>query len=267
MCGWMRQWRSCSEPLYVRLKQFVLRSKVVGTDDTPVKVLDRKLPHARKGRIWPYVGDRDHRSGSLRLHADARTRRTGEFLKSYRGYVQADAYSAYDSFFTKPERGLIEVACWAHARRHFRDALESDRARMGAVLAMIGQLYGVEKMAREGGLCGEELLVLREQGARPVLDRLHGYLQQIQEQVLPKSQAGQAAAYALKNWTALTRYCDDADLSIDNNAAERALRGIAIGPQQLDIFRQRPRWANGSRAAELHRIVRSGDGRSVRLVS
>lgn len=236
LCGWLRPCADLLEPLYQNLKQFVLSSKVVGTDDTPVKVLDRKLPHARRGRIWPYVGDRDHAAVVYDYTASRERAGPEEFLKNYRGHVQADAYPAYDSFFLAPERGLIEVGCWAHARRHFRDALESDRARMGAVLAMIGQLYGVEKMAREGGLCGEELLVLRQQGARPVLDRLHGYLQQIQEQVLPKSQAGQAAAYALKNWTALTRYCDDADLSIDNNAAERALRGIAIGRNNWTFF-------------------------------
>lgn len=74
MCGWMRQSAELLAPLYGRLKEFVLRSKVVGTDDTPVKVLDRRLPHARKGRMWPYVGDRDHPGHHLRLHADAGTR-------------------------------------------------------------------------------------------------------------------------------------------------------------------------------------------------
>jgi transposase len=115
MGGWMRQSAQLLDPLYVRLKQFVLSSKVVGTDDTPVKVLDRKLKRAtRRGRFWPYIGDREH-PAAVFDYTPTRERAGPEtFLKAYRGYLQADAYVAYDSFFTNPERGLVEVACWAH---------------------------------------------------------------------------------------------------------------------------------------------------------
>lgn len=230
MCGWMRQSAELLDPLYLRLKQFVLSSKVVGTDDTPVKVLDRSLPRAtRKGRFWPYLGDRDH-PAAVFDYTPSRERAGPEmFLKHYRGYLQADAYVAYDAFFTNPERGLVEVACWAHTRRHFHKALGTDSARMGAVLAYIAQLYGIEKQARRSGLAGEDVRLLREHASRPVLEKLRAYLEKIREQVLPKSEAGQAVNYALKNWTALTRYLEDGDLSIDNNHTERSLRGIAVG--------------------------------------
>lgn len=76
----------------------------------------------------------------------------------------------------------------------------------------------------------------REQGARPILDRLHEYLLTIGEQVLPKSEAGQAIAYTLNNWDALTRYCSDGDLSIDNNATERSLRSFAVGRNNWTFF-------------------------------
>ncbi|HEY4359186.1 MAG TPA: IS66 family transposase [Acidobacteriaceae bacterium] len=230
MCGWMRQSAELLDPLYVRLKQFVLSSKVVGTDDTPVKVLDRRLKRAtRKGRFWPYVGDRNH-SAAVFDYTPTRERAGPEqFLKSYRGYLQVDAYVAYDNFFTNPERGLVEIACWAHTRRHFHKALDTDSARMGAVLAYIAQLYKLEKRARQAGIMGEDLRLLRAQGSTPVLEKVHEYLEKIREEVLPKSEAGQAVAYALKNWTALTRYVEDGDLSIDNNHTERSLRGIAIG--------------------------------------
>ncbi len=134
-----------------------------------------------------------------------------------------------DSFFTRPERGLVEVACWAHSRRHFHQALDTDSARMGAVLAHIALLYKIEKHARRSGISGQDLRLLREQASRPALERLHQYLNKIRDEVLPKSEAGQAVAYALKNWTALTRYLEDGDLSIDNNHTERSLRGIAVG--------------------------------------
>jgi transposase len=136
---------------------------------------------------------------------------------------------AYDSFFTDPERRLVEVACWAHTRRHFHQALDTDSARMGAVPAYIAQLYAVEKSARQAGIAGDDLRLLRQHGAAPVLIDLHAYLLKIREEVLPKSPAGQAVNYALKNWPALTRYSEDGDLSIDNNHTERSLRGIAVG--------------------------------------
>jgi transposase len=236
LCGWMGQVAELLDPLYERAKKLVLASKVVQTDDTPVKVLDPSLPKTRTGRIWPYVGDALHPAV---VYDYTRTRESAgpeAFLKGYRGYLQADAYSAYDRFFAEPERGMIEVGCWAHARRHFYDARETDPARMGAVLAAIAQLYAVEKLARERGISGEERRILREQGARPALDELHVYLLRIRVELLPKSAAGQAVAYALKNWAALTRYCEDGDLEIDNNAAERSLRGIAVGRNNWTFF-------------------------------
>lgn len=236
MCGWMRPCADLLDPLYRKLKDFVLASKVVGTDDTPVKVLDRKLPQTRKGRIWPYVGDRDH-PAVIYDYTPTRERAGPErFLKDFRGHLQADAYVVYDSFFTDPSRGMVEVGCWAHARRHFHNALEEDSARMGGVLAMIAHLYEVEKARRRDGLRGEALQILREREARPMLNGLHEYLLAIRDQVLPKSEAGQAIAYALKNWTALTRYCSDGDLLIDNNGTERSLRSFAVGRNNWTFF-------------------------------
>jgi transposase len=107
---------------------------------------------------------------------------------------------------------------------------------MGGVLAMVAHLYEVEKVSRLQGLRGEPLRLAREQGARPMLNQLHEYLLVIREQVLPKSEAGQAIAYTLKNWTALTRYCSDGDLSIDNNATERSLRSFAVGRNNWTFF-------------------------------
>jgi len=117
MGGWLAQCADLLKPLYGSMKEVLFQSKVIGTDDTSVKVLDVKLPFARTGRIWPYYGDADH---PVILYDYTATReRAGpeEFLKGYRGYLQADAYGGYDAFFKDPARGLIEVGCWAHARR------------------------------------------------------------------------------------------------------------------------------------------------------
>ena len=169
LCGWLRQSAELLTPLYERMKSFVLASKVVGTDDTPVKVLDRTLPQTRKGRFWPYVGDREH-PAVVYDYTPTRERAGPEkFLSTYKGYLQLDAYPAYDKFFLDPKRELVEVGCWAHA-----------------------------------------------------------YLLRIEPILLPKSDAGQAFAYILKNWLALTRYLEDGDFAIDNNRTERSLRGIAV---------------------------------------
>jgi len=134
MGGWLAQCADLLKPLFGSMKEVLFQSKVIGTDDTSVKVLDVKLPFARTGRIWPYSGDAAH---PVILYDYTATReRAGpeEFLKGYRGYLQADAYGGYDAFFKDPARGLIEVGCWAHARRYFHKALESDQPRMGPAL-------------------------------------------------------------------------------------------------------------------------------------
>jgi transposase len=234
MGGWLAQCAGLLQPLYGSLKDVLFQSKVIGTDDTGVKVLDVKLPFARTGRIWPYYGDADH---PVILYDYTATReRAGpeEFLKGYRGYLQADAYGGYDAFFKDPARGLIEVGCWAHARRYFHKALESDQPRMGPALLLIAQLYRVEKNARL--LSAEDRLRLRQLQSQPILEKLHNYLSEIQVEVLPKSPEGRAVRYTLKNWCALTRYCEDGDLPIDNNATERAIRGVAVGRNNWVFF-------------------------------
>jgi transposase len=227
MCGWMAQCADLLNPLYAAAKKVLFGSKVIGTDDTSVKVLDRKLPFARTGRIWPYYGDQEH---PVILYDYTPTReRAGpeKFLAGYRGYLQADAYGGYDAFFKDPARGLIEVGCWAHSRRYFHKALESDQARMGPALLLIAQLYRVEKQARL--LSAEDRLRLRQLQARPILGKLHQYLLEIQAEILPKSPEGRAVRYALKNWQALIRYSEDGSLDIDNNRTEHTIRGVAVG--------------------------------------
>lgn len=234
MCGWLAQCAGLLEPLYGKAKEVLFGSKVIGTDDTGVKVLDEKLPFARTGRIWPYCGDPEH---PVILYDYTQTRaRAGpeEFLKGYRGRLQVDAYAGYDAFFKDPARGLIEIACWSHARRYYFKALDSDQARMGPALLLIAQLYRVEDRAR--GWSAEERLTLRQRESRPVLEKLHGYLLEIQTEVLPKSPEGRAVRYTLKNWIALNRYCEDGDLEIDNNRTERSIRGVAVGRHNWIFF-------------------------------
>jgi transposase len=252
MCGWMAQCAALLKPLYGSAKEVLFESKVIGTDDTSVKVLDKKLPFARTGRVWPYYGDREHPVIVYDYTATRERAGPEKFLEGYRGYLQADAYGGYDAFFKDPERGLIEVGCFAHARRYFHKALDSDRSRMGPALLLIAQLYRIEKQARS--LAAGERFELRRVESRPILDKLHRYLLEIEAEVLPKSPEGRAVRYTLKNWMALTRYCDDGDLAIDNNATERAIRGIAVGRANWTFFGSD---AGGKTAAVLRSLVAS----------
>ena len=228
MGGWMAQCAELLDPLYRWMKKELFESKVIGTDDTSVKVLDRKLSFARIGRIWPYVGDGHH---PVIVYDYTPTRgRAGpaKFLEGYKGYLQADAYSVYDAFF-KPARGLTEVGCWMHARRYVYKALESDEQRMGPALHLIARLYAVEERAKALALPAEQRFELRQRVSARLLEKLHQYLLELQKEVLPKSPTGAAVRYGLNQWKALTRFLEDGELEIDNGATERANRDIAVG--------------------------------------
>jgi transposase len=251
MGGWLKQSADLLAPLYQLMKKELLASKVIGTDDTSVKVLDRKLSFARNGRIWPYVGDKHH---PLIVYDYTATRgRAGpaKFLENYRGYLQADAYAVYDAFF-KSARGMTEVGCWMHARRYFFKALESDEPRMGRALHLIARLYAVGERAREMALNAEQRFALRQRVSARLLNKLQRYLLQLQKDVLPKSPAGAAVRYALNQWVALTRFLEDGDLEIDNGATERANRDIAIGRGNWTFFGSD---AGGSTAAVLRSFI------------
>jgi transposase len=233
MGGWLAQVGELLDPLYESSKKVLFGSKVIGTDDTGVKVLDPKLPFARTGRIWPYLGDSRH---PVVVHHYTPTRgRDGpaKFLEGYNGYLQADAYCVYDAFF-KPARGLTEVGCMMHLRRYFYKALDSDQERMGKALHLIARLYWIEDRAK--GLGAEERLALRQRLSAPVMAKLHAYLLRIREEVLPKSPGARAVRYALNQWDALTRFLEDGDLEIDNGATERVNREIAIGRTNWTFF-------------------------------
>jgi transposase len=233
MGGWLAPATELLNPLYQLARKVLFESKVIGTDDTGVKVLDRKLPFARTGRIWPYLGDAHHPVVVLDYTPTRGRDGPAKFLNGYKGYLQADAYCVYDAFF-KPARGLTEVGCMMHMRRYFFKALDSDQQRMGKALYLIARLYAVEDRAK--GFTGEERLALRERLSAPVMAKLHAYLLEIREEVLPKSPGAKAVRYALNQWEALTRFLEDGDLEIDNGATERANRDIAIGRGNWTFF-------------------------------
>ena len=243
MCDWAGQCADLLGPLYRLMVDQVRASKVIHTDDTPVKVQDRSRTQTRTGRFWVYLGDADHPQ-TVFVYTPSRSRDGPmEFLRDWgrdqRVYLQADAFGGYDGIYAGDAGGHVtEVACWAHARRKFYDARNSDPASSTRALAEIRLLYDVEAEAKKAGAKDGHDLVseryrLRQQEAVPRLEQLRAWLESQQAErggpVLPKSPMGQAIGYALNQWDALCVYATDGRLAIDNNASENALRRVAIG--------------------------------------
>lgn len=227
LCDWVRAAADLLEPLYRLQRERVIQSPVMWTDDTPVKVLVGGDEGSRQGRFWTYVGDQDHPYSVYDFSMSRSRDGPQEFLQDFRGYLHADAYAGYDAIYLGSDNEIVEVACWAHARRKFYDARRNYPREAHQVLEWIGQLYDIED--RAGSLAATARQQLRRLEAEPVLDQLEVYLAALAERVLPKSALAQAVNYARNQWEALRCYTGDGRLTIDNNTSERTLRHQAIG--------------------------------------
>jgi hypothetical protein len=246
LCGWVLKAADKLAPLVDAMQREVLASRVIHTDDTPVRVRGDG-DGAFTGRLWVYVGDTEHPYTVYDYTPSRRRDGPAKFLDGYQGYLQADAFGGYDGIYAAGN--VTECACWAHARRKFHDARSSDSNRAHRMLAWIRELYGVEKQTKQ--LDAEKRRAARMEKSKPLLDTIKTWLDEQQPNMLPKSPIGAAIAYALNHWAALARYLDDGVIAIDNNAAEQALRGIAVG---------RKNWLflgsdNGGRAAATHYTI------------
>jgi transposase len=241
MCAWMLNASELVGPLVELITTRVKQSKVIHTDETRVPVQDPAVKGACKsGRIWTYIGDEVNPYVAYDYTPDRTRAGPQRFLDDYKGYLQADAYGGYDGIYHKGN--VIEVACWAHARRKFFDARETDGRRATQMLAMVAELYAVEDAAKEkiqlllkqtpqAPRAEQEQirLALRQQRSKPVLTKIKTWLDAESQLVLPRSPMAQAINYTLNQWEALNRYTEQGWLNIDNNAAERALKRVALG--------------------------------------
>jgi transposase len=225
MCGWCKSAADLLLPLYELMKKSVLQSRVIHTDDTPIKVLDPKSTKTKTGRLWVYIGDADYPYTIFDYTPSRRRDGPMNFLYGFKGYLQADAYAGYDRIYAPGD--VVEVACWAHARRKFVDAKSSDPTRAFAAIAWIKKLYKIEDEIKN--LKAAYNRRARQERSKPLLDSFGEWLRDEQMKVLPKSPIAAAIGYTLSNWDALNVYVTDCDLAIDNNNAERAIRPIAVG--------------------------------------
>lgn len=253
LCGWVMQCGEALRPLVERMMVLLKQQAVLFSDDTPVALQD--TGKTRETRFWVYTG---HAPPLIVYHHT--TSRAGKHPKAhlagFNGYLQVDAYAGYDQVFA--DGRVIEVACWAHARRKFFDIAEQAEKgkRLSAHIALdfIGQLYAIEREAKARGLEANALRALRQQQALPMLAAFKDWLETQLRELAPKTPTAKAIGYVLNNWTALLRYTDDGRLEIDNNRSERAIRPLAIGRKNW-LFLGSPR--GGQVAATVFSLIQT----------
>jgi transposase len=257
LADWVGALSDLAEPLLGALEKYVMGAKKLHADDTPIPVLAPGTGKTKTGRLWTYARD-DRPSGStdppaviFRYSPDRKGERPREHLKPFRGILQADAYGGFKELYDRKPDPLTEAACWAHARRKHFDL----HAATGSPVALealerIGALYKIEEACR--GRSPEERRAVRQEHAVPRLKELHQWLEGMLRKTSKKSDLAAAIRYSLTRWSALTRYCEDGRIEIDNSAAERALRCVALGRKNY-LFAGSD--AGGERAAAFYSLI------------
>jgi transposase len=236
--SWLGQGALLLEPIAEKIREYILSASHIHGDDTPVKVLEPGSGKTKTGRIWVYVKDGRPRNDKSPIAAcyyyspDRKGIRPKEHLKDFTGTLHADAYSGYNKLYLStdnPNATINEAGCWAHARRKFYDiTIANDKANIAfAVLEKIGEIYQVECEVR--GLDPGQRLEAREKKSVKLVNELFSGFKKAYSQLPKKSSTAQAIAYAINNEAALKRFLKDGNIEIDNNAAERALRSVAVG--------------------------------------
>jgi len=250
MCGWSIKAAEHCQPILEILHQKILSGPLINIDETPVQVMQEPgRSNTSKSYMWVFRGGPPDKPVLVFQYHPTRSGRVpNEFLKEYQGYIQTDAYSGYDALGRRP--GIYPVGCWAHVRRKFMEVVKagSGKGKKGhaeTVLERIGLLYGVEKEARKNGLDPEQIVLLRREKSKPVLDDLKVRLNALQSQTPPKGLLGKAVNYTLKNWPLLVRYLENGNITPDNNAAENAIRPFVVGRKNW-LFSGHPTGARAS---------------------
>jgi len=230
--GWIRQVSELLRPVAQAQWRSILDSHVLGADETTIRYLTPGKRGSSRGYLWAYRGDRDE------VNFDFAPGRGGEVpllaLRDYEGaYLQVDGYVGYDPV-VKLKAGMTRAGCWAHLRRKFHEAKATSPDRALLMLALIGQLYDIERELKDAEFEREDerraaLGVARTTRSRLVLDAIKEKLDEYSEDVLPKSPIGGAVGYAQRSWQDFEVYLEDPAIPIDNNRVEREMRAVAVG--------------------------------------
>ena len=256
MASWVGAASDLLSPLVEAIQKHVVAGPKLHADDTPIPVLSPGNGKTRTGRLWTYV--RDDRPAGIQTppavwftySEDRKGEHPRQHLSTFQGALQADAYAGFQNLYGKD---IFEAACWAHARRKFHEIhVVHASPTTTEALARIGALYAIEEEIR--GKPAELRLSIRQARAKPLLAELRAWMQKAQARLSSKSETAGAIRYALARWHALTRYADDGLLEIDNSAAERALRAVALGRKNFLFVGSD---GGGQRAAAMYSLIGS----------
>ncbi len=238
------------QPLVDALRSTLLEHNVLHADETPVNMLAPGKKKTHKAYVWAYCTTpfSDLKAVVYNFAPTRAGEHARNFLGDWQGKLVCDDYSGYKAGFGN---GIIEIGCMAHARRKFYDLHEANQSTLAAqALEYIGQLYRVERETKD--LPPDKRHAIRHEKARPIADALHQWMLIHRQKVPDGSGTARALDYSLKRWTALTRYLDDGRIEIDNNAAERVLRGVALGRKNYMFLGSD---AGGERAATMYSLL------------
>lgn len=225
--GWIKQTISLLEAIYRRIRDDMLKSGYLMADETTIKVLDKdKEGSSHLGYYWAYL-DPVKRSAMFVYEKG----RAGSFVRThldgFRGFLQTDAYSAYDSL-PQTYTDIIMMGCWAHVRRKFIDALAVERDKAQWFVEQIQLLYAIERFCRMRQMEPSERLAMREH-AKPILRGIKARMLETAPDLTPSNVLNTAIRYTLKQWDELLVYTTNGALEIDNNLVENSIRPIALG--------------------------------------
>jgi hypothetical protein len=252
VADWVDDCSALFQPLLDAHRRYVLAAEKIHADDIPMPLLAPGKGRTQTARLWTYVRDDrpagDHSPPAVwfAFSADRKGEHPQAHLKSFKGILQADGYAGFDALYATGR--IDEAACWAHVRRKFYEIAQAQASPLAAeALQRIAALYAIEAGIR--GQLPPQRAAIRQSRAGPLLDQLRHWFDTSLTQLSRKSDLAQPIRYALTRWTALTRYVADGRIEIDNNAAERALRTVALGRKNYLFVGS---LAGGERAAAMY---------------
>ena len=255
LANWVIQAGQLVQPLINLMRDRIGDYDVVSMDETPVQVLKEpgKAPQS-KSYLWVQRGGPPDEPLIIYDYDPSRGQAVPlRLLDGYRGYLQTDGYPGYDAVGARPD--IIQVGCFAHARRKFNEAIKGQSKKRPSTIAWRGlkfiqKLYGIERQYKDAK--PEARYQARQDQARPILDEMRGWLDQALSQVPPTTLTGKALNYLHNQWPKLIRYLDDGRLRIDNNLVENAIRPFVVGRKNF-LFCDTVRGANAS--ANLYSLI------------
>ena len=253
MCNWAMKAAQACRPLLDLLCQDIRSGPLINIDETTVQVLaEPGRSPTTKSYMWIFRGGDPQRASLIYRYAPTRSGAVASsFIKGYEGVVQTDGYVGYD--FLDADESIVHLGCWAHVRRKFMDAAKAGSSKskkstsVDVALGYIRKLYGIEKRAKVRKLNIDQLVALRQQEAKPLLEKFRKWLEKKSFHVVPKSLLGKAVSYSLDQWPRLVGYLELGYATPDNNLAENAIRPFVVGRKNW-LFAGTPEGAAASAA-------------------